>query len=163
MHHDGIWTGFSSSECCSGTYEYIITGPPESTETVASIEGCTSSGSNPPQVNFTETNALGTGATHAASLADAQTKSTDELGARWADLRSGKWSGTRFIDLTPSLGIDFMHLKNSQAMDPSPTLRSVVRQGNQWVATLDGPNHDAAEVTLDDSFNVVRAAPLQGN
>jgi hypothetical protein len=50
--------------------------------------------------------------------------------------------------------MDFFFLKGSEAVPPPPTVRSIVHSGGQWIMTLDGPNQDAAQVALDDSFNV---------
>jgi hypothetical protein len=97
---------------------------------------------------------------HASTLGDAQSKAVQDLSTRWADLHTGKWSGTQLADLTPSLGLDFLYLKDSEAAEPDATLRSVTRQGDRWIVTLDGPNGDAAAVTLDNSFHVVSAAKV---
>jgi hypothetical protein len=99
----------------------------------------------------------------AASIADAQTKAIDELNTRWNDIQSGAWFGTRFIDLSQTLGMDFFFLQGSEAVPPPPAVRSIVHSGQQWVVTLDGPNQDAAQVTLDDSFNVKGATSVPGN
>lgn len=96
----------------------------------------------------------------ATGIDDARTQAVADLGMHWADLQTGAWLGTRFIDLNPIVGGDFLHLKDSAALLPTATLRSVVRRGNQWLVTLDGPNRDAVQITLSDSFGVVGVAPV---
>jgi hypothetical protein len=64
--------------------------------------------------------------------------------------------------MNPALGRDFLHLKDSAALMPTATLLLVVRRRNEWLVTIDGPNRDAAQITLDDSFIVVRVASVPG-
>lgn len=65
---------------------------------------------------------------------------------RFADVR-------RYVEYPPQLGGGFFGSADSQFR--SPRLRDVVRDGDHWLVTIEGPSHQIATLAINDRDQVV--------
>jgi len=93
-------------------------------------------------------------AEHVNGLPDGMSGALASLQASLGEIESGAKEWFTLVDLS-RLGRDFfLRLDNAATLDP-PAVKSVSLSARRWAVTLEGPNRDAAVVTLDDKYAVV--------
>jgi hypothetical protein len=99
----------------------------------------------------------------AATLAAAQEAAIADLQRNIQAVRDGSLAWGREINVTAKVGRDFLFLKNSASPVPQPGVASVARAGAGWEVRLEGPNKDAAILTLDERYEItgVRREPAR--
>jgi hypothetical protein len=90
-------------------------------------------------------------------FASIQQTATAEIEGNAQAIQDGSMQWVREVNVSSKIGRDFLFPGGSASIFPKPKVTAVNHSNDRWDITLEGPNHDFAQLTLDDRYALLNA------